>query len=41
MLGIEYFGNFEHYCFKKNVIPDFFSGSVTSSMTSYIFSCKL
>ena len=24
MLGIEYFGNLEHYCFKKNVISDFF-----------------
>ena len=41
MLGIEYFGTIEHYCFKKNVISDFFSRSVTSPMTSYIFSCKL
>ena len=24
MLGIEYFGNLEHCCFKKNVISDFF-----------------
>ena len=24
MPGIEYFGNLEHYCFKKNVISDFF-----------------
>ena len=24
MLGIEYFGSFERYCFKKNVISDFF-----------------
>ena len=24
MLGIEYFGNLEQYCFKKNVISDFF-----------------
>ena len=24
MLGIEYFGNLEHYCFKKNVISIFF-----------------
>ena len=23
MLGIEYFGNLEHYCFEKNVISDF------------------
>ena len=29
MLEIEYFGNLEHYCFKKNVISDFFSRSVT------------
>ena len=41
MLGIEYFGNLEHYCFKKMVISDFFSQSVTSAMTSYIFGCKL
>ena len=41
MLGIEYFGNLEHYCFKKNVISNFFSRSVTPLMTSYIFSCKL
>ena len=38
MLGIEYFGNLEHYCFKKNVIAGFFSRSVTSLMTSYKFS---
>ena len=37
MLGIEYFGNLEHYCFKKNAISDFFSRSVTS----YKFRCKL
>ena len=24
MLGIEYIGSLEHYCFKKNVTPDFF-----------------
>ena len=24
MLEIEYFSNLEHYCFKKNVISDFF-----------------
>ena len=24
MLGIKYFRNLEHYCFKKNVISDFF-----------------
>ena len=29
MLGIEYFGNLEHHCFKKNVISGFFSRSVT------------
>ena len=38
---IEYFGNLEHYCFKKNVISDFFSWSVTSPMTSYNFRGKL
>ena len=41
MLGIEYFGNLQQYCFKKNVISDFFSRSVTSPTTSYIFRCKL
>ena len=41
MLGIEYFGNFEHYCFKKNVFSDFFSLSVTLPMTSYKFRGKL
>ena len=41
MLGIEYFGNFEHYCFKENVIGDFLGRSVTSLMTSYKFRCKL
>ena len=41
MLGIEYFGNLEHYCLEKNVIPDFFGQSVTSPMTSYKFRCKL
>ena len=41
MFGIEYFGNLEHYCFKKNVISDFSSRSVTSPMASYKFSCKL
>ena len=41
MLGIEYFGNLEHYCYKKNVISDFFSRSVTSPMTSYKFRGKL
>ena len=33
VLGIEYFGNIEHYCFKKNVISYFFSRSVTSSIS--------
>ena len=28
MLLIEYFGNLEHSCFKKNVFSDFFSRSV-------------
>ena len=41
MLGINHFGHLEHYCFEKNVISDFFGRSVTSSMTSYIFRCKL
>ena len=41
MLGIEYFGNLEHYCFKKNVISDFFSGFVMSPMMSYKFRGKL
>ena len=41
MIGIENFGNLEHYCFKKNVISDFFSWSVTSPMTSYKFWGKL
>ena len=41
MLGIEYFGNLEHYCFEKNVISDFFSGFLTSPMTSYKFRGKL
>ena len=36
MLGIEHFGNLEHYCFKKNVISDIFGRSETSPMTSYI-----
>ena len=29
MLGIQYFGHLEHYCFEKNVISDFFGRSVT------------
>ena len=33
--GFEYFGNLEHYCFKKYDISDIFSQSVTTSMTSY------
>ena len=41
MLGIDYFGNVEHYCFEKCDISDFFSQSVTSSMTSYKFKGKL
>ena len=41
MLGIEYFGNLEHYCFKKNVVSDFFSLSVMSPMMSYKFRGKL
>ena len=41
MFGIDYFGNLEHYCFKKNVISDFFSRIVTSPMTSYKFGGKL
>ena len=41
MLGIECFCNLEHYCFKRNVISDFFSQSVTSPMTSYKCRCKL
>ena len=41
MLGIEYFCNLEHYCFKKNVFSEFFSWSVTSPMTSYKFRGKL
>ena len=41
MLGIRYFGNLEHYCFKKNVISAFFSRFVTSPMTSYKFRGKL
>ena len=41
MLGIEYFGNLEHYCFKKNVISDFFSRSLTSPMMLYKFRGKL
>ena len=41
MLGIKYFGHFEHYCFEKNVILDFFGRSVMSPMTSYRFRCKL
>ena len=32
MLGIEYFGNLEHYCFEKYDITNFFSRSVTSLM---------
>ena len=35
MLGIEYFGNLEHYCCEKYDVSDFFSQSVTSSMTTY------
>ena len=41
MLGIEYFGNLEHYCFEKYDIWDFFNQSVTSSMTSYKLKGKL
>ena len=41
MLGVEYLGNLEHYCLKKNVILDIFSKSVTSPMTSYKFRYKL
>ena len=35
MLGIEYFGNLEHYCFEKYDIWEFFSQTVASLMTSY------
>ena len=39
MLGIEYFDNFEHYCFAKY---DFYlNQSVTSLMTLWKFKCKL
>ena len=41
MLGIEYFGNLEHYYFKKNVTSDFVNRSVRSPMTSYEFRGKL
>ena len=41
MLGIKYFGNFEHYCFDKYDIYNFFSQSVTSSMTTYTLKVKL
>ena len=41
MLGIEYFGNLEHYCFEKYDIWEFFSQTVTSSMMSYKFKGKL
>ena len=34
MLGIKYFGNLEHCCFDNYDVWDFFSQSVTSSMTS-------
>ena len=34
MLRIEYFGNLEHYCFEKYDILEFFSQTVTLSMTS-------
>ena len=38
-LGIEYFDNFEHYCFAKY---DFYlNQSVTSLMTLWKFKCKL
>ena len=40
LLGFEYFGNLEHCCFKKNVISEIFSWSVTSLMTSYKFRGK-
>ena len=35
MLGIEYFGDLEHYCFEKYDITDFFSQFVTSLMKLY------
>ena len=41
MLGIEYFGNLEHYCFEKYDIWEFFSQTVSSSMTSFKFKGKL
>ena len=41
MLGIEYLGNLEHYCFEKYDISDFFGQSVTSLTTSYKFKEKL
>ena len=41
MVGIEYFGHLEHYCFEKNVISDFFGLYVTSPMTLYRFRCKI
>ena len=41
MLGIEYFGNLEHYCFEKYDISEFAIRSVTSLMTSYRFKEKL
>ena len=41
MLEIEYFGNLEHYCFKKIVISDFSSRPVTSPMMSYKFRGKI
>ena len=41
MLGIEHFGNLEHYCFEKYDISEFASPYVTSLMTSYRFKKKL
>ena len=41
MLGIEYFGHLEHYCFEENVISDFVGRSVASPMTPYRVWCKL
>ena len=35
MLGIEYFGDLEHYCFEKYDITDFSSQFVTSLMKLY------
>ena len=39
MLGIKYFGNLEHYCFKKNVIRFFRSICVVTD--DVINRCKL